>query len=214
MSVRDKSIPRLSPHGGRPPKKRTKEIATKLLEAVAAGAPYTIAAASVGICFDTFIDWRRKDRAFAAKVEEVAAQGALKRLKRIEQHGEENFAALSWMLERRFPQEFSRPEVQLNLAVQNNVGVNARTINASDFQTVVVSDLEYLQLREQGNYEHHRETPIREVESVSEELSGHLTRKGANGLVISQSQADVREQRLSGIRSKFAQLLEQTPGEH
>ena len=99
--------------------------------------------------------------------------------------------------------------------VQNNVGVNATTINATDFQTVVVSDLEYLQLREQDNYEHHpRQTPIREVELVSEELSGHLTRKGANGLVISQSQADEREQLLAGIRSKFAQLLEQTPGEH
>jgi hypothetical protein len=126
-----------------------------------------------------------------------------------------DWRAAAWSLERTFASTFARPEVQLNLAVQNNVGVNATTINATDFQTVVVSDLEYLQLREQGNYEHHpRQTPIREVELVSEELSGHLTRKGANGLVISQSQADVREQRLSAIRSKFAQLLEQTPGEH
>ena len=73
-----------------------------------------------------------------------------------------------------------------------------------------MSDLEYLQLREQGNYEHHRETPIREVEPVSEELSGHLTRKGATGRVISQSQADVREQRLARIRAKYASVLEQT----
>jgi hypothetical protein len=55
------------------------------------------------------MDWKRRDREFARQVERVAAQGALKRLKKIEQHGEENFAALSWMLERRYPQEFSRP---------------------------------------------------------------------------------------------------------
>ena len=91
-------------------------------------------------------------------------------------------------------------------------GTEQLAINGNDghIEAIVVSDLEYLQLREQGNYEHHRETPIREVEPVSEELSGHLTRKGATGRVISQSQADVREQRLARIRAKYASVLEQT----
>jgi hypothetical protein len=123
-----------------------------------------------------------------------------------------DWKAIAWQLERKYPSDFGRPEVQLNLAVQNNIAMNG---NTGAFETIIVSDLEYLELREQEAYEHHpRQGPIVEVELVSEELSGHLTRKGANGLVISQSQADEREQRLSAIRSKYAQLLEQTPGEH
>ena len=121
-----------------------------------------------------------------------------------------DWKALAWQLERKYPSNFGRPEVQLNLAVQNNIAMNG---NDGHIEAIVVSDLEYLQLREQGNYEHHRETPIREVESVSEELSGHVTRKGATGLVISQSQADVREQRLARIRAKYASVLEQTKAE-
>jgi hypothetical protein len=137
----------------------------------------------------------------------------LKRLKKIEAHGKENFSALAWMLERRYPQEFSRPEVQLNVNTQLNT---AAILNGVDFQTVVVSDLEYLGLKEQSAYTHHpgTEGPVREIEAVSEELAGHLTREGSNGMVISQSAAEAHQQRLSGIRSKFAQLLEQTPGEH
>ena len=87
---------------------------------------------------DAFAEWRRRDPSFAMCVDKTAAQGAIKRLKKIEQHGEENFAALSWMLERRFPQEFSRPEVQLHLAVQNNIAMNK---NTGDFETIIVSDL-------------------------------------------------------------------------
>jgi hypothetical protein len=90
-----------------------------------------------------------------------------------------DWKALAWQLERKYPSNFGRPEVQLNLAVQNNIAMNE---NDGHIEAIVVSDLEYLQLREQGNYEHHRETPIREVESVSEELSGHVTRKGVTGL--------------------------------
>jgi hypothetical protein len=100
--------------GGRPTKK-TKKLVAELLEAIAGGAPYTICCAAVGVHIDTFMDWKRRDPEFARQVERVAAQGALKRLKKIEQHGEENFAALSWMLECRYPQEFSRPEVQLSV---------------------------------------------------------------------------------------------------
>ena len=106
-------------HAGRPTK-RTKKLVDELLDASRSGAPYNIACAAVGIHPDTFGDWRRRDPAFAREVDQVAAQGALRRLKKIEQHGEENFAALAWLLERRYPQEFSRPEVQLNLAIQNN----------------------------------------------------------------------------------------------
>jgi hypothetical protein len=39
-----------------------------------------------------------------------------------------NFSACAWILERRFPELFSRPKVQLNLIQQNNATVNGLSI--------------------------------------------------------------------------------------
>jgi hypothetical protein len=58
-------------------------------------------------------------------------------------------------LERRFPEWFSRPEVQLNMAVQNNVNTAQDRGNSrgSALEIVVVKDLEFLQLREHSDPE-------------------------------------------------------------
>ena len=46
-------------------------------------------------------DWRRRDRAFALRVDQAAARGAVKRLKKIEAQGEEgNWSAFARMVER------------------------------------------------------------------------------------------------------------------
>ena len=131
------------------PSKRTKKIEAELLEAISAGAPFTLACQAAGIHHDTFQNWRRCDPEFALQVEQVAARGALKRLKKIEQHGEDNFAALSWMLERRYPNEFSKPEVQLHVGIQNNMNTG------KNFEIVVVEDLEFMGLRQRSEYTHH-----------------------------------------------------------
>jgi hypothetical protein len=104
------------------PSKKTPEIVDALLKVIATGAPYSICAASVGLHPDTIMVWKREDRKFASAVEKAAAKSALRLLEKIEKHGEESFPPLAWILERRFPQQFSRPEVQLN--VQTNTQVN------------------------------------------------------------------------------------------
>jgi hypothetical protein len=127
MPTYDKSLPRLNKRGfGRPPK-RSKELEKTLLEAIADGAPFTLACSYAGITLETFIDWRRRDPAFQAEVERVVAECALRRLRKIEKHGEENFAACCWLLERRHPELFGRPEIQLNLIAQNNTVENSLT---------------------------------------------------------------------------------------
>ena len=138
------------------PTKRNAKLITKLPEAIEAGAPFGLACAAADVCCDTFNEWRRADSELARQVEQAAANGALTRLKKIERHGEDNWNALAWMLERRYPREFSRPEVQLNLAIQNNVntGPNGGNVGASALEIVVVKDLEFLQLQEQPDYEH------------------------------------------------------------
>ena len=73
MSNMAKGLPVLSSsvEGRGRPTKRTPEVEKKLLEAVAAGAPYAIACAAAGISLDSFGIWRRKDPEFASKVEKV-----------------------------------------------------------------------------------------------------------------------------------------------
>jgi hypothetical protein len=113
--------------GGRKTKK-TEQTVKALLQAIATGAPYTICCQAVGIHLDTFMGWKQTDTEFAAKVEQTAAKAALRLLGKIEEQATDNFAAASWILERRFPELFSRPEVQLNLIQQNNTTVNALSI--------------------------------------------------------------------------------------
>jgi hypothetical protein len=139
---------------GRPRTKRNPDIVAAILDGVRAGVPYTLACAAAGVSCDAFSNWRRADPAFALEVEQAAAKGALSRLKKIEKHGEQNFAALSWMLERRFPEFFARPEVQLNVGIQNNM--SAGSSGGITLETVVLSDLEYSRLREHPAYQHHR----------------------------------------------------------
>ncbi len=174
------------------PTKRSKKLVTLLLDAISAGAPYSLAC--------------------KAAVEQVAARGALKRLKKIEQHGEDNFAALSWMLERRYPEMFSKPEVQLNVGIQNNVNGNDK----KNFEIVVVEDLEFMGLRQRSEYTHHpdSEGPVREVEAtaVPAELSGHLSRENvAGGIVISRSEHEDNERRAARIEAVVDKLLGVAP---
>ncbi len=77
---------------GRPSKKHRPEIVAQILDSVRAGAPFNLASQAAGVSPDSFADWRRADPQLAQQVDQAAAQGALKRLKKIEQHGEENFA--------------------------------------------------------------------------------------------------------------------------
>src|SRR6516165_3390263 len=92
--------------GGRPTKKVEPAILA-LLRAIETGLPYNLCCRLVGISYDSFITWKREDPEFNQKVE----------------------AAAAWILERRFPELFSRPEVQLNLS--NTTSHNTQVITIS-----------------------------------------------------------------------------------
>ncbi len=98
---------KLSANGGRPGK-RTPQLEKDLLAALETGAPYRIACLACGISDDSFANWRRKDPEFADRVNKAAGKTALRLLKKIEKNADENFSAAAWLLERRFPESFSR----------------------------------------------------------------------------------------------------------
>jgi hypothetical protein len=115
----------------------TREVVEALLKVIDSGAPYAIAARACGINPDTFYTWKREFPEFADKVETVAARAAVRMLKKIEAHGEENFASLAWLLERRFPHHFARPEIQMNAEFHHStVTHNSLTITAELAQSL------------------------------------------------------------------------------
>ena len=115
------------------PNKRNAALEKALLKAISAGAPYKIACLACGISEDAFAEWRRRDPAFQKRVDEASGRMALRLLGKIEEHAKEFFAPAAWMLERRFPTEFSRPEVQL-LAQHHHMTLNSLSINVSEGQ--------------------------------------------------------------------------------
>ena len=192
------------------PTKRTKKVVTELLDAISAGAPFNLACQAAGITHQTFQDWRRRDRAFALQIEQAAARGTISRLKEIEAQGRGGaWQALSWLVERRHPAEFAKPEVALNIGIQNNL--TAQGANGSSFEALIVSDLEFLGLRKREGYEHRpHERQAREVETevVPVDLSGTLAVQGHPGAaVVSKTQAESMQGRVRQVDAKIDQLL-------
>jgi hypothetical protein len=122
-----KDLPKFAANGR--PSKRTPQLEKDLLAAIETGAPYRIACLACGISDDAFTEWRRKDPIFARQVEVASGKTALRLLKKIEKNADENFSAAAWLLERRFPESFSRPEIQLGLTVNNQVTNNTLVIS-------------------------------------------------------------------------------------
>ena len=192
------------------PSKRTAQLETQLVEAIEAGATFKLACELVSITEVVFCLWRREDPDFAARVDAASAKGDLARIKTIDGYGAQDWGAPAWLLERRRPMEYGR-----QTAAAINVSANAAAVangngNGQSFQSVVVSDLEFLALRDHPDYEHTPAGPVLEVraEIVPEELSGSLSRQGYSGTVVSQSAADARAKRYAEIRAKTIKLVE------
>ena len=114
--------------GGRPTKK-VGSVIESLLKSVVSGLPFTLCCQIAGVHYDTFLVWRKEDPAFGQQVDKAAAKAAARLLAKIERQARNNFVAAAWILERRFPELFSRPEVQLNLS--NTTNHNALTLTIS-----------------------------------------------------------------------------------
>ena len=124
---------------GRPTKKTTQSVA-RILKVARDGLPLKFAAQAGNIDFDTLSQWRAKDPVFARALEQAQLESVEKRWKTIAKAAEDrvsangevrpgDWKAVAWQLERSFPSEFSRPEIQLG------VQINSQTVN----QTLVVT---------------------------------------------------------------------------
>jgi hypothetical protein len=194
--------------------KRTPLLEKQLLEIIRTGLPLKFACASVGVTFNAMDNWRRADPEFAQKVDLAIMASVRARWELIRKAGEDNergrgdWKSQAWLLERCFPADFSRPEIQLGIAVQTNVNTSAN--GSHNFEAVVLTDLEFSKLRSNPSYQHRRNVgPVRDVEAevIAPDLSGTLVRADHCGAVISQSQADETRRRVEKAEAKIEGLL-------
>lgn len=96
----------------------SKECEAKLLGAIETGMPLKYAAQYAGICYETMNRWRIRGelenappefRHFCQAVRQSQAIAMHKLVSRINKASDTDWRAAAWMLERRHPEEFSRP---------------------------------------------------------------------------------------------------------
>jgi hypothetical protein len=106
------------------------QCAPKFLAEIENALPLRAAAARAGLHFDTALEWvargrREKTGKFAEFSERYTRARGIAQAKmvdRVRTLGREDWRSESFLLERMFPEDFAKPEVQLN--EQNNTQVN------------------------------------------------------------------------------------------
>jgi hypothetical protein len=87
--------------------KLTPKLVKQILELVALGGTDKDAYTVAGISHDTFYEWMKQSE-FSEQVTSARAKGKLLRIGRIKKHGEKDWRADAWYLERRWPEEYAQ----------------------------------------------------------------------------------------------------------
>lgn len=86
--------------------KKTPEVLEAIINAVRNGAYAKHAAQAVNIDESTLYDWRNADPDFDQAVKAAAAARTNEGIRAIADHGERNWQAWAWLLERTQPEDF------------------------------------------------------------------------------------------------------------
>ncbi len=89
------------------PTKYSKKLTENLCKWIRMGNNYKDACAMEGIHYDTFNQWRKQFSEFSVAIERSEALCKAACIARIHQAEAKDWRAASWILERRFPQEYS-----------------------------------------------------------------------------------------------------------
>jgi hypothetical protein len=138
------------------------------------------AAHAAGASYVFLVNWRNEDPDFNRKIHEAEAANIERTLSLVRVAAQSDWRAACWLLERRHPNLFSRPEIQMQLLQQINV-------NGAGGRSAFVAEV----ARPRGEYEH-----MRASGEWVESSPGRLVLKGAEdqGCVISpesESQRDI-----------------------
>ena len=118
----------------------TPETVKRIMEALAAGASYKMAAAYGGISYETFRTWRAEFPAFSAAIEKAEAEAVVGRLEVIDDAAVDgNWQAAAWWLERKYPDEWGRKD-RLELDIRREAEKLARRYGLEPGQIISLAD--------------------------------------------------------------------------
>lgn len=107
-----------------PKPKLTKELAKEFVKLVEAGATNADACAYIGVHEATFYRWLQNpkteaERELCKELKKAETKRKLWHLRKIQQASDNGtWQASAWYLERRYPREYAKPEVQLRVDVK------------------------------------------------------------------------------------------------
>lgn len=108
--------------------KFTPETQQRIVDAIALGATYELAAKSAGVTYDTLNEWRKTRPQFSEAIEKAEGAAAAKWLAAIETAAAEGaWQAAAWKLERRYPRDYGRTVTEQQHS--GSVGVTVRYDN-------------------------------------------------------------------------------------
>jgi hypothetical protein len=98
--------------------KNTPQLRAAICKLVALGLSANRAAGKVKVHHSTVAEWRKQDPDFDAAVQNAEAAFIERQIKIIQTAAKKGtWVAAAWLLERKFPSEFSQPQVQLHSGV-------------------------------------------------------------------------------------------------
>lgn len=141
------------PRGKGRPSKITPELTERVCELIEKGLPYTLVCEAVGINESTFYDWIKKGEIgkkgytdFSERVSKSKANYALICLERVNKYADNGSAfCATWLLERRFPNEFGRRE-SIDIKSKNrnesvNINADVKLKNHAEFEQAILNKL-------------------------------------------------------------------------
>ena len=157
--------------GGQPSKK-TREAIERALETARSGLPLRFCAAAAHVSLETLGNWREQDPDFAQALETARAAGARKKWDKILAAGDRDapgsWQPLAWALERGFPAEFSRPEIQLAAVHQSNFTTNNTLAISVEMAASLQARAEPIRKKIERLFANHsggREASVRQLEA-------------------------------------------------
>ncbi len=104
-----------------------------LIEALKLGATNVLACQYAGIAETTFYDWLAENAEFSASIEKARSYAAIDALRTIQKARREGqWQSAAWLLERRYPQEYGRRTVQMEVTGKLDMNVLIKQIHEMD----------------------------------------------------------------------------------
>lgn len=94
----------------------TPKTVAAILEGVAGCLPIDVAARAAGVAPSTVRSHRERHREFATALDAALATAKSSMLAHVRNAAPKHWQAAAWLLERRFPEEFARPEIRASIA--------------------------------------------------------------------------------------------------